>query len=361
MDFKRYNRQIILSGFGVEAQNKLCKSRVLVVGAGGLGCPVLQYLASAGVGQLGIVDYDTVELTNLHRQILFKEGDIGKFKSEAAKERLEEMNSTIKIISFTEKVTSKNVYKLIDSYEIIVDCTDNFQVRYLLNDICTLKNIPLVYGAIYQYEGQVSVFNVEKDKMKTNYRDLFPDPPKPSEVPTCNETGVLGTLTGIIGTIQAQEVIKLITGIGESLVHKLMIFNILYYSTRIINFAESEKNSTPKNEDEFKAIDYECSCGIFSSENEIENLSRLEEVLSNEKSILVDVRNENELPKISGFDYIQIPLSVIEENIPILEKYDTIVFVCKTGIRSSRAVEIAKELFPNKAIWHIRNGIDTIF
>ncbi|CVK17069.1 adenylyltransferase and sulfurtransferase [Apibacter mensalis] len=361
MDVKRYSRQIILSGFGVEAQDKLFNSRVLVVGAGGLGCPVLQYLTSAGIGQVGIVDFDQVEVTNLHRQILFKEGDVGKFKSIAAKERLEEMNSEVKIVSFTEKITADNVSKIIDSYEIIVDCTDNFQIRYLLNDICTIKNLPLIYGAIYQYEGQISVFNVEKEEMRTNYRDLFPNPPSPSEVPTCNQTGVLGTLTGIIGTIQAQEVIKIITGIGEPLVHKLMIFNILDYTTRIINFTKSEKNFTPKNEDEIKAIDYEHICGVFTSVNEIENLSRLKEVLSQKKSILVDVRNENELPKISGFDYKQIPLSVFKENIHILEEYDSIVFVCKTGLRSSRAVEIAEGKFPEKEIWHIRNGIETIF
>ncbi|MCO6564499.1 MAG: HesA/MoeB/ThiF family protein [Apibacter sp.] len=361
MDVKRYSRQIILSGFGIEAQDKLFNSRVLVVGAGGLGCPVLQYLTAAGIGQVGIVDYDQVEVTNLHRQILFKEDDVGKFKSIAAKERLKEMNSEVKIVSYTEKITANNVSKIIDSYEIIVDCTDNFQIRYLLNDICTIKNLPLVYGAIYQYEGQVSVFNVEREQMRTNYRDLFPNPPKPSEVPTCNETGVLGTLTGIIGTIQAQEVIKLITSIGVPLVHKLMIFNILDYTTRIINFTKSEKNFTPKNEDEIKAIDYEHICRIFSSAYEIENLSQLKEVLSQKKSILVDVRNENELPKISGFDYKQIPLSVFKENIHILEEYDTIIFVCKTGLRSSRAVEIAKEKFPKKDIRHIRNGIETIF
>jgi sulfur-carrier protein adenylyltransferase/sulfurtransferase len=361
MDVKRYSRQIILSGFGTEAQNKLFNSRVLVVGAGGLGCPVLQYLTSSGIGQVGIVDFDQVEMSNLHRQILFKEDDVGKFKSIAAKERLEEMNSEIKIVSFTERITANNVSEFIDSYEIIVDCTDNFQIRYLLNDICTIKNLPLVYGAIYQYEGQISVFNVEKEKMKTNYRDLFPNPPAPSEVPTCNQTGVLGTLTGIIGSIQAQEVIKLITGIGEPLVHKLMIFNILDYTTRIINFAKSKKNSTPKDEDEIKAIDYENICGIFTSANEIENLSRLKEVLSKKKSILVDVRNEDELPKISGFDYKQIPISGLEENLHILEEYDSIVFVCKTGLRSSRAVEIAKVKFPKKEIWHIQNGIETIF
>lgn len=360
MDFKRYNRQIILHDFGKEAQDKLFRSRVLVVGAGGLGCPVLQCLASAGVGYLGIVDFDKVEITNLHRQILYKEGDVGKLKSLAAKERLEETNSESTITSYSEKLNVKNISSIIDSYNIIVDCTDNFQTRYLLNDYCQIKNLPLVYGAIYQYEGQIAVFNVEKDGMKTNYRDLFPFPPKLSEVPTCNETGVLGTLTGIIGTIQANEVIKLISGIGNPLIHKLMIFNSLDYNTRMINFAKSKINSSPKDEDEFKAIYYERICGMFTTINEVESVFQLKEILSRKNSILVDVRNEDEVPKISGFDYMLIPLSILEEKINILDDYDSIIFVCNSGLRSKRAIEIAKEKFPQKDIRHIRNGIETI-
>jgi adenylyltransferase/sulfurtransferase len=238
MNYDRYNRQIILPNFGTEAQEKLSQAKVLVVGAGGLGCPVLQFLTAAGVGNLGIVDFDTVTISNLQRQILFDESSAGRNKAIAAKEKLQQLNSEITITAFPEKITPQNALNLLENYDIAVGCTDNFQSRYLLNDACCSLDKPLVYGAIYQYEGQVSVFNVEQEGIKTNYRDLFPQLPRPENTPNPNQLGVLGTLTGIIGTLQAQEVIKLITGIGDVLAGKLLMFNILTYQIRIMKYGK---------------------------------------------------------------------------------------------------------------------------
>ena len=236
MNYDRYNRQIILPNFGTEAQEKLSQAKVLVVGAGGLGCPVLQFLTAAGVGSLGIVDFDTVTISNLQRQILFDESLVGRNKAIAAKEKLQQLNSEIKITAFPEELTSQNAVSLLENYDIAVGCTDNFSSRYLLDDACCSSDKPWVYGAVYQYEGQVSVFNAEKEGTKTNYRDLFPQLPRPGNTPNSNQLGVLGTLTGIIGTLQAQEVIKLITGIGEILAGKLLMFNVLTYQIRIIRY-----------------------------------------------------------------------------------------------------------------------------
>ena len=238
MNYDRYHRQIILPNFGTEAQEKIAQAKILVVGAGGLGCPVLQFLAAVGVGNLGIVDFDTVDISNLQRQILFDENSAGRNKATTAKEKLQQLNSEIKITAFPEKFTQQNSFNLLKNYDIAVGCTDNFPSRYLLNDACCLLDKPFVYGAIYQYEGQVSVFNVEKEGIKTHYRDLFPHPPK--DTTDCNQIGVLGTLSGIIGILQAQEVIKLITGIGEVLVGKLLLFNILTYQTKIIRYGKTE-------------------------------------------------------------------------------------------------------------------------
>ncbi|MGM5629457.1 HesA/MoeB/ThiF family protein [Apibacter raozihei] len=360
MNLQRYNRQTILSGFGKNAQEKLFQSKVLVLGAGGLGCPVLQFLTAAGVGTLGIVDYDTVDISNLQRQILFDENDVGKLKTEAAKAKLQKMNSETEIRIHSEKLTSGNALSIFTPYQVIVDCTDNFQVRYLANDLSRLLNKPLVYGAIYQYEGQVSVFNIEKNGESTNYRDLFPTPPQPAEVPTCNEAGVLGTLSGIIGVVQANEVIKLLTGIGKPLVHKLWIMNILNYETRTIKYKKGDSNTSPETIEELLTTSYEELCGFFTPNNEIDDKEQLKSLLSKKNSVLVDVRNEDELPKIQEFDYTLIPLSVLEQQIEQLKSFDSIIFVCRLGMRSLRAVQIAKEKYPTKDIRHIKDGIETI-
>jgi len=237
MNYERYHRQLILPNFGTEAQEKIAQAKVLVVGAGGLGCPVLQFLTVAGVGNLGIVDYDIITVSNLQRQILYDESSIGRNKAEMAKEKLQQLNSEITITAFPERFTQQNALNLLQNYDIAVGCTDNFPSRYLLDDACRLQNKPWVHGAVYQYEGQVSVFNTSESG---NYRDLFPELQHSNEVLNSNETGILGVLSGIIGTIQANEVIKLITGIGEVLAGKLLIMTILDYKTKIIRYNKNE-------------------------------------------------------------------------------------------------------------------------
>ncbi|MBD0294073.1 MAG: HesA/MoeB/ThiF family protein, partial [Flavisolibacter sp.] len=211
---ERYQRQVILQEFGEAGQQKLLQAKVLVIGAGGLGCPVLQYLAAAGVGVVGIADDDIVSLTNLHRQVLYSMSDIGKSKVERAAAILRQLNPDIEIIPYHLRLTNKNALDIITAYDIVVDATDNFPTRYLLNDACVLLSKPLIYGAVSKFEGQVAVFNGvgSSGEKSVNYRDLFPVPPQEDEVPNCAEAGVLGVLPGIIGSLQAGEVIKLITG-----------------------------------------------------------------------------------------------------------------------------------------------------
>ena len=225
----RYSRHLILEEFGLENQLKLKRARVLVIGAGGLGSPALLYLAAAGIGKIGIVDFDNVDTTNLQRQIIFTIDDIGKNKADAASDRLKALNSLIEIESHTVKVTSVNALDLLKDYDVVLDGSDNFPTRYLINDACVLLRKPLVYGSILKFEGQVSVFNFQKpDKtFSANYRDLFPQPPSPESIPNCEQAGVLGVLPGMIGSLMASEVIKIITGIGKPLTDKLLIFDAL--------------------------------------------------------------------------------------------------------------------------------------
>lgn len=361
MNTHRYNRQIILPEFGENSQKKLLKSKVLVIGVGGLGCPVLQFLATAGVGHIGIADDDKVDISNLHRQILYNENSIGKIKANEAKEKLHQINSEIEITAYSYKITHNNILPLIEQYDIIVDGTDNFQIRYLLNDACKLLKKPLVHGAIYQYEGQVSVFNIEKNGQITNYRDLFPVAPKSFEVPNCNQSGVLGTLSGIIGTVQANEVIKLITGIGDLLVHKLYLINVLNYETRIIKYNKLEIEMGPKNKEEFLTMNYDTFCNISSfSKKEIANKEELRSLLARENSILIDIRNEGEIPVINKYEYIRIPLTELSHRLEELENYTTIIFVCQSGVRSEQAFKLVQQKYPQKDIFHIYKGVKTI-
>src|SRR6266498_5008512 len=227
--YERYQRQIILPEFGEEGQQKLLKAKVLVIGAGGLGCPILQYLAAAGIGIIGIMDDDVVALNNLHRQVLYSVNDIGSSKADRAANILSQLNPKIKIIPYNERLTVQNALSLFNEFDIIIDDTDNFSTRYMINDACVLMNKPLVYGAISRFEGQVAVFNCKTDNEITtvNYRDLFPNPPREDEVLNCAEAGVLGVLAGIIGAMMANETIKLITGIGVSLTNQLLTYNAL--------------------------------------------------------------------------------------------------------------------------------------
>ena len=231
-EFLRYNRQTMLPEIGDEGQEKLKKARVLVIGAGGLGCPILQYIATAGVGYIGIMDFDTIEIHNLHRQILYTEDKIGQQKAIVAKDVVSKLNPLIEVAAITEKLTLENASEVINQYDIIVDGSDNFTTRYLVNDTCVQLNKPLVYGSILRFEGQIAVFNHNGSK---NLRDLFPEMPDPKDVPNCNLNGVLGTLPGIIGNMMAHETLKLILEL-PTLKNEIIIFNTLKWNFTKLNF-----------------------------------------------------------------------------------------------------------------------------
>ncbi|SEM28410.1 adenylyltransferase and sulfurtransferase [Chryseobacterium taichungense] len=360
LNLERYDRQIKLQGFGIEAQKKLVSARVLVIGAGGLGCPVLQYLTAAGVGNIGIVDDDRVSLSNLHRQILYNPNDIGKLKTETAFERLNVMNPEVKSSMIPERIATKNAVKIISNYDIIIDCTDNFPTRYLLDDVCRILQKPLIFGAIYQYEGQVAVFNVKnKDESVTHYRHLFPEPPEPGEVPDCNDAGVLGVLPGVIGTIQAAEAIKLITGIGEPLINKLMTINILNYQTAVFEIPSmnlTDKN-IPSSVEEFENMNYQLHCGI--EYDGIKNISPSEfkKTAQLHDTVIIDVREPDENPKLD-LPYISIPLYQLKENLSQIHNRNIIV-VCQSGKRSITAAKILQEILGAEyKISHLEGGIN---
>jgi len=231
-DFLRYNRQITLPEIGDEGQEKLKKAKVLVIGAGGLGCPILQYIATAGVGTIGIVDFDKIEIHNLHRQILYTEDQIGLSKALTAKETVEKLNPLIEVQAFEERLTAENASEIIADFDIVVDGSDNFSTRYLVNDTCVTLGKPLVYGSILGFEGQLAVFNHQGSK---NLRDLFPEPPNPKDVPNCSFNGVLGTLPGMIGSMMAHETLKLIIGL-PSLKNELVLYKTLDWSFVKLNF-----------------------------------------------------------------------------------------------------------------------------
>jgi molybdopterin-synthase adenylyltransferase len=258
----RYARHIILPGVGAAGQRKLLESRILVVGAGGLGSPVLLYLAAAGVGTLGILDFDDVDISNLQRQILHSTSDIGKAKVVSAKESLEQLNPDIKIETYQEQLTSQNARAIICDYDLVIDSSDNFPTRYLVNDACVLENKPLIYGAISQFEGQLSLFSVTTDKGKSPcYRCLFPTPPKPGTVLSCSEAGVFGVLPGVVGSLMATEAIKFIVGLGESLAGTLLHYDGLYSEMRRVTIKHNPScvvcGEVPSIT---KLIDYELFC-----------------------------------------------------------------------------------------------------
>ncbi len=331
----RYNRHIILSEIGQTGQDKLSKAKVLVVGAGGLGCPVLQYLAAAGVGTIGIIDFDIVEESNLQRQILFGTSSLGQNKADAAKSRLQDLNNTINIKAYAEMLTFQNAVDLFNQYDIIVDGTDNFETRYLINDACAITGKPLVFGAIYKFQGQVSVFNYENGP---TYRCAFPNKPKKDDVPNCSEIGVLGVLPGIIGTLQANEVLKIILGIGSVLSGKLLCYDALSNQTTSLNVkkndAEIQKVLLDKNN--FKKQQFETFCKVNSEVS-------IKDILNKENVQFIDVRELYEQPKVEGVGIKQIPLSELENHLDKIRLYKEKAIFCQSGIRSKQAVSVLEQ------------------
>jgi len=338
-EIERYSRHLILEGFGEEAQLKLKNAKVLVIGAGGLGCPALLYLTAAGVGSIGIIDDDIVSESNLQRQVLYSTEDIGEAKVLVAEKKLSAQNPLISIEPYLGRLTKEGALTIIEGYDLVIDGSDNFATRYLVNDACVIFKKPFVYGAIHKFEGQVSVFNY---KNGPTYRCLFPEQPDAGEAPACGEVGVLGVLPGSIGIWQATEAIKIITGIGEPLSGKLLTLNLLSNSISTFEFEGEEKNKSIKELGEYY---FGCATDFLTFEN-FRQLEKEEEVQ------LIDVREKNEF-EVKNLNGINIPLSEIENRIAELNPDLITVVHCKSGVRSKKAIEIIKEYYPGIEIYDL--------
>ena len=361
-ELARYNRHIIIPEFGLEAQQKLKAAKVLVVGSGGLGSPALLYLAAAGVGTIGIVDFDVVDDSNLQRQVLFGVEAIGKPKVEEAKKRLEALNPHINIILHNTQLTSQNALDILKDYDVVSDGTDNFPTRYLVNDAAVLLGKPNVYASIFQFEGQVSVFNYRKSdgELGPNYRDLYPTPPPPGLVPSCAEGGVLGVLPGIIGSLQALETIKVITGVGEPLVGRFYIFDALNFESRTFNISRRDDNPlNGKNPSITKLIDYEQFCGMKAVEKPIKEITPEELYnwqVTGEVFQIIDVREQHEYD-IVNIGAELIPLSTVSANADRISKDQKVVVHCKMGGRSAKAIRELEEKFGFDNLYNLKGGI----
>lgn len=363
----RYSRHLLLPEVGVKGQEKICSAKVLCIGTGGLGSPLALYLAAAGVGKLGLVDFDVVDSSNLQRQIIHGESTIGKLKVDSAKDRLADMNSSVEVVTYNTRLTSENALDIFKDWDIIVDGTDNFPTRYLANDASVLLKKPYIYGSILRFEGQASVFYAEEGPC---YRCLFPEPPPPGLVPSCAEGGVLGILPGIVGLFQANEVIKLILGKGETLVGRLLLFDALEMKFREVKLRKDKncpicgENPTIK-----ELIDYEQFCGVLPESEPDPADAALEIGVEEVKAFidkkrnfkLVDVREVSEYDICNIEGSILIPLGDIEERkmekLNGLKQSEEIVLHCKGGVRSLKALKAMEEMgFTN--LKSMRGGIN---
>jgi sulfur-carrier protein adenylyltransferase/sulfurtransferase len=348
---ERYSRHLVLPNFGEPEQYKLKNAKVVVVGAGGLGCPVLQYLTSAGVGTISIIDHDVVSLSNLQRQILYSVDDLNQPKAEVAVSKLKRLNPNITFQINQTKINSSNALQLLNDFNVIVDCTDNFPTRYLLNDASVLLNIPLVYGSIFRYEGQVAVFNL---KGSATYRDLYLLPPLPNSVPSCEEGGVLGVLPGIIGSMQANETIKVITGIGTPLSGKLLVLDTATMETQIIQI---QNKNQAKNI--LGLIDYDDFCNYSKKtstmkEVTVQELKALKD--SNANFQLIDVREPHEY-EICNLDGELIPQAEIPHNVDKIAKDKQVVIHCRSGARSGNMVKWLESNHGFTNLYNLKGGI----
>jgi sulfur-carrier protein adenylyltransferase/sulfurtransferase len=366
-EVRRYSRHLIIPDVGMSGQKRLKNAKVLCVGAGGLGSPALMYLAAAGVGTLGIVEFDTVDESNLQRQIIHGQGDIGRSKAESARDSVLEINPYVQVNLHTDRVDSDNVFELFSQYDLIVDGTDNFATRYLVNDACVLLGKPYVWGSIYRFDGQASVFWAEHGPC---YRCLYPEPPPPGMVPSCAEGGVLGVLCGSIGSIQVTEAIKVITGIGETLLGRLMVYDALEMSYRQVKVRKDPNCAVcGDNPTVTELIDYEAFCGTISEEaaeaarDSTISVVQLKGMLDAREAgdidfVLIDVREPNEFEIVSIDGAVLIPKGQFLDGTALeqLPSDKQIVLHCKVGARSAEALAVLKGAGFSDAI-HVGGGI----
>ncbi len=368
-ELERYSRHLIIPEFNIEGQRKLKNARVLVIGSGGLGSPSLLYLAAAGVGNIGIVDFDVVDASNLQRQVLFGMSDVGRPKVEAAKERLASLNPFINITTYNTHLNSHNALDIFKDWDIVCDGTDNFPTRYLVNDACVLLGKVNVYASIFRFDGQVTVFNYQfpDGTFGPNYRDLYPEPPPPGLVPSCAEGGVLGVLPGIIGSLQANETIKVITGLGDPLVGRMFALDALTFHTRTFKFRKDDSNPlNGKNPTITKLIDYEQFCGIpqqTSAHQKMQQavkeitVQQLKQMLdSNEDIQLIDCREQYEY-EIAHLNGELIPLGSILSEKDKIARDKKVVIHCRSGQRSANAIKALEDKFGFDNLYNLKGGI----
>jgi sulfur-carrier protein adenylyltransferase/sulfurtransferase len=355
-ELQRYNRQMLIPEFGLAGQEKLKAAKVLVIGCGGLGSPILLYLTAAGIGTLGIVENDVVDVSNLQRQVLYSSESVRYAKIDETKKRLKDLNPFVKINKYATRLTSVNALAIIKDYDIVIDGTDNFPTRYLVNDACVMLDKPFVYGAIHRFEGQVAVFNY---KGSSTYRDLFPSPPPPEQAPNCAEAGVLGVLPGIIGSMQALEAIKVIAEIGEPLAGKLLVLDTLSMQSRIIKIPKM-----PDTEKITQLIDYEEFC--LSSEfrvlnSELKTLSEIkyEELKNLSDFQLIDVREPHEYA-IKNLGGELMPLSELEKYLAKIRRDKTVVVHCQSGVRSMKAIKLLQEKHGFNNLLNLKGGVNSM-
>ena len=347
-ELKRYNRHIIMSEVKLKGQEQLKKAKVLVIGAGGLGCPVLQYLTAAGVGYIGIVDDDRVELSNLQRQILFRSDDIGKFKAKAAAEAMRQLNPFTEFSIYEERLISKNALQIFKNYDIIVDGTDNFETRYLINDVCVVLNKPFVFGSIFKFDGQVSVFNYQEGP---TYRCLFPEPPQ--EMPNCSQVGVMGTLPGIVGSYQANEVLKIVLGIGDVLKGKLLTIDTLNDEHHVLSFKKIEENGYRKVLNDYSMYQ-NTSCA--TDDVSVITVDELAEEINN--VFLVDVRESYEYDICHLSDALLIPFDDLKHSVGGIPRTKKVVVYCHHGSRSNDAIKMLSSEYGFTNLVSLEGGID---
>lgn len=344
----RYIRQIRLSSFGIDNQSKLSVNQILIVGLGGLGLPVAQYLNAMGVGTLGLMDHDAVELHNLQRQILYAEDDIGKSKLGIAKKKLQEQNSNTIFKCFDTFLTKENALAIIKEFDVVIDATDNFATRYLINDACVILEKPFVYGALHGFEGQVSVFNYKKGP---TYRCLFPVMPSIDEFPNCDDNGVLGVLPGIIGALQALEAVKVVTGVGEVLSGKLLLYDGLTQSTQKMSFPLNEVNQNIKTLQE----DYGFTgCEVIPTIHPEDFLA----ISNTDALVVIDVRNPDEFSANHLNNAINIPLTELVNAVDRIDFNKDIYLICQSGKRSKIALNQLLAERPKSSIYHILGGMN---
>ncbi|MCB1233173.1 MAG: molybdopterin-synthase adenylyltransferase MoeB [Verrucomicrobiae bacterium] len=362
----RYARHLTIPDVDVDGQRRLKAARVLCIGASGLGSPVTMYLAAAGIGRIGIVDFDEVDFSNLQRQILHGTSDVGRPKLESAADTLREINPEVELDLYRERFTSENARGIAEPYDLIVDGTDNFQTRYLSNDLAVLTGKPNIYGSIFRFEGQVSVFAPHLGG--PCYRCLFPEPPEPGMVPSCAEGGVIGVLPGIVGSLQANEAIKLILGLGESLVGRLVHFDALQFRFREFKLRRDPQCPVcGENPTVTELIDYDAFCGVGRGGEETPDTRMIPEITvhelrtrletENDSFVLVDVREPSEHAICRFPDAILIPLGELADRLHELDRETDIVVHCKAGGRSAKAIELLMDNgFEN--ICHVAGGIN---